>query len=314
MFARYFASLLALLVFTVAVHAEEAAPSSAKVKIGEDLQQLILQLDADSYSDRLAASEALAKQGAAAVPALEQGTQSDSLEVSLRSFELLTKLFSSEDAAGKKAAKEALQRLSQQESSMGRQAKLALVPPRPAQGDLNGFRGGAIRLGVARPAIAVERAIAVRKSVSVSVTDGVKTIKVDDNGKKINIVEDKEKGISGSITETKEEKETVEKFAAKNAEELKEKFPEAFKLYEQYALGGGVKVEAVLVGEGGIVARAEARAVDPKEALEERIKRLQEQIEKVQADTALPEEVKKKAVASYERLLERYKESLKELK
>src|SRR5689334_14060273 len=89
-----FSSLLVLL--SVVVGEEAARPA-----ISPELQKLLLQLDADDFDDRAAASEELAKLGKEALPALEEGVHSSSPEVATRSFDLLQQLFEKGDTAAR---------------------------------------------------------------------------------------------------------------------------------------------------------------------------------------------------------------------
>ena len=127
--------------------------------------------------------------------------------------------------------------------------------------------GGAVQL----------KSVSNGMSISVSQANGVKTTKIDDNGKKFEIVESEADGITIKLTKSygpddieqlKEDypdlfmhfssfpKETegatvelqinlVKKHTAKNVEELKEKHPEAFAVYEKYSKQnafGGIRV------------------------------------------------------------------------
>jgi HEAT repeat protein len=89
-------SMVLVLVATAVVSADE--PAAPKPEASEDPQELIRQLDADDFNDRQAASEALAKRGKQAVPALEEAVRGESLEASTRSFELLRRMFEKGDA------------------------------------------------------------------------------------------------------------------------------------------------------------------------------------------------------------------------
>jgi hypothetical protein len=302
--------------------------------ISPEVEKLIRQLDADDFADRTSASEQLAKLGQEAVPALEAGVSSASPETAMRSFALLQELFEKGNEAAKSAAKAALERLAKGDGRVSLQAKNLLTPPQPPA-DPNqagivagiGIARGRILLGrggLARVAIPVEmapRAIAaaevhVARSISTSIgPDGVKTINVDDNGKKIRIVDDPKKGIEGEYTETKDGKETTQKFAAKDADELKTKHPEAHKLYLQFAKGEVVRAEAIAVA--GLGPRA-AAAVAPKEMLEGLLKKIEDQIAATTKELAVAKEemdprlaVITRRLESYNRLRDRYQEQLK---
>lgn len=315
-FARFSCLLICLsLAAGVAVSDE-----SAQAELSPDLKKLIQQLDADDFADRKSASEQLAKLGKEALPALEEGVRSDSPEAATRSFELLQQLYEKGGPGARAAARSSLEKLAQSDDRVASQAK-KLLEPKPVAVDpnQNSIRvlGGGIRIfggRIARAPIPIEvaRRVELRaaKSISVSVANGVKTINVDDNGKQIKIVDDPKKGIEGQYTETKDGKETTQKFAAKDAEELKTKHPDAFKLYEQYTKGGGVRVEAVAIG-GPVARAAPARLL--KDKIEELLKKLDEQIATATKELAVATEeedpraaVVAKRLESYARLRERY--------
>lgn len=296
-----FSGSIALLLAASLCFADETPP---KTEVSKELRELIEKLDADDFADRQAASDELGKKGKEAIPALEQAIRGDSLEASTRSFELLERLFEKGDGEAKAAAKSALERFAKGNDSAARRAKQLLEPPKP-QANAGGAPPG-IRIPLG--GIRVLPAIAVRRTVKVSTNNGVKTIDVDDNGKKFKLIEDPDKGIEGEITETKEGKEATEKFAAKDVDELKKKHPEAHKLYEQYAKGGGIRVE---IG-GGFGGRL-APAAPTKDDIEVRLKRLDKQLKEVKDDPGLPAEVRTKRIEALERLLKRYEETLKEV-
>lgn len=56
------------------------------------------------------------------------------------------------------------------------------------------------------------------------------------------------------VSEKKDGKETTHKYAAKTADELKKKHPDAHELYEKYAkqAGGGIQIRAVQVQPGAV--------------------------------------------------------------
>ena len=117
-------------------------------------------------------------------------------------------------------------------------------------------------------------------SISVSQANGVKTTKINDNGQKFEIVESEADGITVKLTKsygpddieqlkedypdlfmhisafpTETEGGTVElqinvvnKHTAQNADELKEKHPEAFEVYEKYGKQNAVGPRVILGG------------------------------------------------------------------
>jgi hypothetical protein len=305
------------------------ADEEASSTVAPDLKELIRQLDADEFAVRNAASEKLAKLGKDALPALEEGVRSDSREASTRSFELLQQLLEKGDADAKNAARSSLAKLAQGSDAVATQAK-KLLEPKPIAPDVNvDSRTGAIRIlggggmirirapiAPAAPIRVVEGEARVAKSVSVSVVNGVKTIAVDDNGKKLKIVDDPVKGIEGEITQTKDGKEATSKFAAKDADELKTKHPEAHKLYEQYAKGAGaVRVEFDAIKAKAIAGGRVVRGLD-KDRIEALLKKVDEQIEtsKLEKGATLEEQLLlDRRMATYQRLREGYQGMLKSL-
>lgn len=319
--ARFSSLLIALLVTAPPALADEAVLPA----ISPELQKLIQQLDADDFAERASASEQLASLGRKALPALEEGVRSGSPEVATRSFDLLQQLLEKGDTA----ARASLEKLAQGTDRVADQAKKMLEPkpvpvdPNDPTGRVRILGGGAIRVIGPRIARAVPLAPAiedapVRRGVVVSTSinsDGVKTINVDEDGKKFKVVEDPKKGIEGEYTETKDGKEATIKFAAKDADELKTKHPEAFKLYERFAKGGGVARVAI---PADFAARA---GLGPtRERFEELLTKLDEQIASVtkeletsKADKDGRAELLTRRLESYARLKDRYKEQLKEL-
>jgi hypothetical protein len=310
-----------------AVPATEAAPAE-KAELSPELQQLAQQLDDDEFATRQAATEQLAKLGIEAIPALEQAIESDSVEASTRAFEVLERLFAKGDDRAKAAARKSLEQMAESGTASARRAKHMLES---AERDANvpgadaiefGPRGigGRIRIGGFGGGFApIPVAAAAAKSTRISVINGVKTVEVEEAGRKVKVVEDPEKGIEMEVTTKKDGKETTEKFAAKSVEELKEKHPEAHKIYEEQAKAGAIRIE-IGGARGAFPAPfpvplpgafpAPAPRVELKEALEESIKRLEEQIEKTKGDANLPEEFRKRHVETIQRHIERLKESL----
>jgi hypothetical protein len=77
-------------------------------------------------------------------------------------------------------------------------------------------------------------------STRMSISNGRKTIDVDDNGYKIRI-EQSDEGIKMNVTGEENGKEVTETYSAKDADQLKRDNPEAFALYDKYN-GNGFQV------------------------------------------------------------------------
>lgn len=322
---RPFLCTAALLVF-FCVSAAKAEETPARLSVAD----LIKQLDAESFGARQAASEDLTKRGAEVIPALTEAAKSESPETVTRALDILRKQFESSDAGIKAAAKAALQKLATGEGAVARRvaAILATPPanqpaatpnvfPAPAPGGIRVVGGavGAIR-------IAVAAAGGDGKRVTVKETDGVKEIEVVEGDRTVKIIEDPAKGIQVKVTTKKEGKEETKEYAAKDAAELKEKEPEAHKLYEQYKAGGGLRVEAVAlpallpagfapIAPPGVPAPAAIRRLPGKE-LAEQLDKVQKQLSEIAAKLkGIPEN--DAAAAEIKRALEALEQTKKDL-
>lgn len=208
--------------------------TAAKPATAEEIDKLMEQLDANRFSERQAAQQRLAEIGKAALPALEKGTEHVSREVAVRSLDILKGLFQGGDDTTKAAAKETLERLAKNnDGTLAKRAGEILSPPKPVPQLPPGLVPG--RIGGARIQIQVVGGAGGNSKRSMKEVNGVKEIEAEENGKKVKIVDDPAKGIKLEVTETKDGKETTQKYEAKDAAELKTKHPEAHKLYEEYS-------------------------------------------------------------------------------
>jgi hypothetical protein len=219
------------------------------------IAKLIEQLDAPRFADRQDAQQKLAEAGKAALPAVEKASQSENREVSGRALEVLERHFKGNDEQLKAAAKESLERLAKHQSeSVARRAKDIVSPPQPPMPPAVPNVPN-LRIGGARIQIQVGgNAGGNFRKVTVKNVNGVKETEVEENGRKLKIVDDPANGIKVDVTETKDGKETTKTYEAKNAEELKTKHPEAHKLYEEFGKGpAGVQIQGIRIGPGGAV-------------------------------------------------------------
>jgi len=246
---RMFACSLALLAL---VSSAAVAVDTADIKPAPNAEEIsgwVKDLDSNKFAERDQATNKLAEAGEAAIDAVTAAAESDSKEVSRRAIEILTRLMNSEEATTKEKAKAALKKLSdsKHESVAGRAAQ-ALKPPSPAAPNVQPGRIaiGGIRFGGA-PGM---------RSVRVNNVNGRRTIEINENGKKTEIVDDPEKGIEMSTTEKVDGKEKTEKISAKNLEELKKNHPEAAKVLEQFQgnnVGGMIQIQVQANGlPGGV--------------------------------------------------------------
>jgi hypothetical protein len=241
--SRLFA-LLAAAVLCTSVFAEDdkpkveakAEPAVAKAASAAEIDKLMEQLDSNVFAERQAAQQKLTEIGKAALPAIEKGTQNVSREVAVRSLDILKGQFQKGDDATKAAAKEVLQRLAKNnDGTLAKRAGEILSPPKPVTQNAQGVPGIVPgRIGGAQIQIQIAGGAGGNFKRSVKDVNGVKEIEAEENGKKVKIVDDPAKGIKLEMTETKDGKETTQKYEAKDAAELKTKHPEAHKLYEEY--------------------------------------------------------------------------------
>jgi hypothetical protein len=224
---------------SAAVRAEEekkaeAAPAAPATATADDIAGWIKQLDADKFADRQAASEKLYGAGKAAIPALTEAATGDSLEVTVRTIDLLQRFFDGEDKSLKEAAKEGLEKIAKSDkSNAARRANEVLKPIEALQpqGQMGRVQFHAMNRGM--------------KNVSVRETNGVKVIKAEEGDRKIEITKKVDGSILMEIAEKANGKDVTKKYTAKDADDLKKQSAEAFKTYQQYAeyknpLGAGM--------------------------------------------------------------------------
>jgi len=256
-----------VLGFCVPVWAQESPadekPEASPAAPGpEKIAALVQELDSDRFAERQAASDELAEIGKPAIEALTEAAVGESLEVTVRSIDVLKKLAGSSDEPTKEAAKAALEKIAKSDRpSAARRAEEALKAMEEQQRRANVFAPRAIQGGIQ---IAVAGGGARR--VSVKTVNGVKTIEAEEGDRKVKIVDDPKAGIKMEVTTKKNGKETTEKYEAKDAEELKKKHPEAYKIYKQYDRNAGNVVVQMQVGGGKVpirVQRAIPRPVAP---------------------------------------------------
>ena len=222
--------------------------------------QLIEQLDAADFAKREAACSDLAAKGNAAIPALEKAAVKGDLEVSSRALTVLGKLLKSADDKTSKTAEKSLERLADGDSpAAARKAKSILDKKNGVTTNNNnnnnpfqqngmmmpgGFGGGRIIINGGMLQIGGGGAV---KTLSVSNNNGVRQIKATDGDKAVKIEDDPANGIKIQCTDKVNGKEVTKKYEAKNADDLKKKEPEGYKLYKEYGErqgnGGAVQLQ-----------------------------------------------------------------------
>jgi len=232
---------------------EEGPEASQAAPAPEEIAALVRQLDSDRFAERQAASDKLAGIGKPAIDALVEAATGESLEVTVRSVDILKKLAGSSDDATKEAGKAALAEVAKSDRpSAARRAQDALKSMEERQRPAGALVPGGIQIAVAG---------AGARRVSVRNVNGVKTIEAEERNRKVKIVDDPKAGIKVEVTTEKNGKKTTEKYEAKDAEELKKKHPEAHKIYKQYEKTAGGMVVQVQVAGGNAPIRVPRAAV-----------------------------------------------------
>lgn len=212
------------------------------------IDALVRQLDAEAFTARQEASAALTERGQEALPALVEAASSDSAEISTRAIEILRKHYEGEQRELKTAAAKALQRLSTGEGAAARSAAEILKPKSVAgrpSAVLAPMPLAPARVRVVGPGGVRIAAVAAKggvRRISVKDIDGLREIEVVEAERTIVINEDRAKAIKMKVTTKQDGEEEVKDYEADNADDLKAKHPEAFKLYEQYAKQEGAAV------------------------------------------------------------------------
>jgi hypothetical protein len=291
-----------------------------------DIAKAVGQLDAERFADRQAASEKLEAAGKVAIAALEKAALGDSLEATTRAVDLLQKFGNSPDDATRVAAIAALERLAKSDRPAGNRAQDALNALQPARarardpvavivGGVPGIAGNIQVQGGILRIQGMQIGGGVSK-ISISNVNGVKRIEAEDNGRKVTIDDDPQNGIKMEVATRKDGKDVTEKYQARNADELKAKFPEAHKLYKQYSEGIGGNAGAIQLGAGPVpvgpatapaaIAPARAAGSVPISITTHLMKRLADQLEALQQPGRL-----KDASASERENLKKQAEELK---
>lgn len=224
-------AVLALLLCGLCLHCAPNLHAAEKKAVDQKMiGKWIEQLDANSLTKRQKARRELTKAGQAAIPALAKAALSDKRDLITHSIDILAEIAKTSDVAEtKKAATVALEMLSESDKpSTAERAKLALQAEK--DGGIQAFPGwdqpGGEFAGGNRFS---------DRSVSVSNINGMKTITIKEAGKTTMLQDQPSGGIGVRITGDGEPKQ----FAAANLDELKQKDPAAFALYQQYGGNAG---------------------------------------------------------------------------
>jgi hypothetical protein len=269
---RFFAPLAWLAALAMASNAwaaDEQPAAAPGVQAGKEagandqIGRWIKDLDSDLFATRQAAAQKLKEAGLPAVAPVAEAAGGASLEVTMQAIEILRQLSKSDQTATREGAKQALEKLAKGDNSAASQAREALAPPPPAvqpqprfvPGIQGGFGGGRIQIGIGGGNIQMLPAGGVQMiRIQQRVANGASTTEVEENGKKIKIEKDANNGIEIRVTEKVNGQDKTDTYKAKDADELKKKSSEAYKLYEKYgqqgqarAVLGNIQIQGIAV-------------------------------------------------------------------
>jgi hypothetical protein len=235
------ASLSVLSMFSSAL-ADDAPPTETEAAAKSqpspaEIGQWIKDLDSDTFATRQTAAEMLYQTGKPAIEPVAEASVGRSLEVTMQAINILHRLTQSTDKETHEAANDVLERLAKSESAAAVPAKQALAPAPAANppvanpaiirgfGGFGGGFGGNIQIvpGGAIPAGGMQVF-----RIQANGANANRVADVDENGKRTHIEED-QNGIEVKVTEKVNGQDKTDTFKAKDADELKKKFPEAHK-------------------------------------------------------------------------------------
>ncbi|MBI5759386.1 MAG: hypothetical protein HZA46_12780 [Planctomycetales bacterium] len=231
-------------------------PATTKPAVSsEEIARWLNELGSQDFTVREQASRRLVDAGEAVVDPVTQLTDTDNLELAMRGLFILKEQFQSKDAAVKAASKKALEKLAaSSRASVAKRAQAILNPPadNPAQNVPNA-RQLQFRFV---PGIAG----AQRIQVQIRNQNGRTEINVTENDTKVAITHTNGRDIVVKVTEPPKDgkEQPAKEFAAKDADELKLKHPEAHKHFEKYAAGNNA---AGVAGPGQIQILAQGNIV-----------------------------------------------------
>lgn len=239
---------LLLTLFVLSTVSNTSADEKTNTKPDADIKQIdawVEQLGHERLTKRVQARKKLLSAGKTAIPSLAKAALSDRRDAIEKSIDILSVLAQSKDEETSDAAKVTLKMLSESKKPSTAERAKSVLNTKEADGIKpfegwdkagNPFAGGG-----------------GNRSVSVSNINGVRTIKVVENGRETLIQEVPGRGIR---VKTQKEEKPVE-ILAKNAADLKKRLPEVYELYKQYTSGPGIGQG---FGQGGAFSFANGNA------------------------------------------------------
>jgi hypothetical protein len=224
---------------------DQPAATAPEKATREQLEQWITELIHPKFAIRQAASQKLLEAGRAGMEAVAKAADSPDLELATRCLAILNEGLSSSDDSSKKAAREALNKLTKsQNKSVAQRAQQALeISANPPRAILpQGFRNGRL------PPMGVNNV-----AIQVNVNNGRRETKITENGKEIVIKDNNRQDIQVSITDTVNGMKKTTVAEGKDPDDLKKNSPEAHAYFEKYKQGDGniFRVQVGLNAPGG---------------------------------------------------------------
>jgi hypothetical protein len=244
--------------------AAEAAPAAEAVPTEATIRQWVKELDADRFETRQRAQSALVEAGyapasaAMVVTALMDAVNSGGgLELSMRTVNILKELYDSSAPTTRTAAANALNRLAESNNKAVAAKAAAIVRPNGASSSAPAMAGG---LALPGPGFIHHGNMQIRfggfggQVVEFNaVAGGQRKVHVQENGRAIDIVEDPNKHIRITVTERVGDKDETKTYEAASVDELKQKHPEGFALYEKHLAGQGDGQRLIIGGGANVV-------------------------------------------------------------
>tara|TARA_R110002049_G_scaffold2750_2_gene21449 strand:- start:231004 stop:231777 length:774 start_codon:yes stop_codon:yes gene_type:complete len=210
--------------------AEDRVARSHDVELpraGSDQDQVrhwIERLQSPRFRDRMEATARLRNLGVSAIDQLEDTCAQFDAEVSQRALEVLKQHVKGDDAMLRHRAVESLQRIADDSnhhrSSAARRFLQPMDEPKKAP------TRGRMMIPVANPAFQIQ----IRNALQIKAGTTRRELSIEENGKKFRFVKDK----NGLHVERPDGNGGVKKDSYKDAQELKEKDPEAERKFNQY--------------------------------------------------------------------------------
>lgn len=278
----------------------------------EQIARWIADLDAAEFSQRQDATIALRRQGPAVFPRLVEAAQGTSRERSARAVQIIEFHYRNGSDQAKQQAKQALETIAEKAPPrIARRAK-SILDPAPKEAPVAPARAAqqaaVLRLRAMRAAALGNGA----RTVTISNVNGVKTITIREKGRTVKLVESPQDGITLTITGTKNGKQEVKVYKAKNADELKKKDKQAYEVYREAKKEdkgvGQIQIQlGVVPGAIPVQPPRPQRAAVGRE-LKDAVKKLEQSIERLEKLEPDDREGRERAIRQLREIKERLRQ------